>query len=110
MPLTINAAPPELAGTERRVEGSMTFDNSYVTGGEPFTARDLGLTSLKRIQFGTGVAGTTAYFVEWNRSVSAPTALAFQGDNANAAAGPATQVPNATNLSTLVVQFQAFGY
>lgn len=109
MPLTFNLQAPVVNGNVRVVRGTATFDNSYPTGGEPFTARDLGLTFIREVLPGTGRVGTTAYAVAWNRSTTAPTLQAYQGDNPNAAAAPFVEVPNTTNLATLVVPFEAIG-
>lgn len=110
MPLTFNLQAPVVNGNVRVVRGTATFDSSYPTGGEPFTARDLGLTFLREVLPGTGRAGSgAAYAVAWNRSVTAPTLQAYQGDNPNAAAAPLLEVPNTTNLATLVVPFEAIG-
>lgn len=111
MPLAFNVQPPVTTGNVRRVRGTATFDSSYPTGGEPFTAAQLGLTFLSELIPGTGRgASSTAYAVAWNRSTSAPTLMAYMGDNNNAADGPLIEVANTTDLSTLVVPFEAIGY
>jgi hypothetical protein len=111
MPLTITVDPPVTFGNTRRVRGVATFDNSYPTGGEPLTAQQLGLTFLRELVPTTGRLGTgSAYAVAWNRSTSAPTIQAFYGDNNNAADGPLIEAPATTDLSTLVVPFEAIGY
>lgn len=112
MALTITVDPPQMVGTQRCVRGTVTFDASYPTGGEAFTAAQLGLTSVRRVRFYPGQAGTgtDSYVPVWNQSTSAPKVLAFMGDNNNASDGPLIEVANTTDLSTLVVPFDAFGY
>ncbi len=102
--------PNEFVGTKRVVSGTLTFDNSYPTGGLSFAPGQVGLTTLLDLHVEAGVAGTTGYVAAWNRSTTAPTVLVFQGDNPNAAQAPLSQVPNATNLSTLTARFTATGY
>jgi hypothetical protein len=110
MAITFTLDRPELIGTHREVTGLATFDSSYPTGGEPFTAANVGLATLDTVKFEVGnTTATNAFLVMWNRSTSAPTARVFQGDNTNAAAAPAIEVPNATNLSALAVRFTAIG-
>lgn len=111
MALTISAQPPQLLGTERVVRATITFDASYPTGGEAFTAAQLGLTSLKDVQPYAGLgSSTTGYVPVWNRSVSSPLLLVLMGDNNNASDGPLIEVANTTDLSAFVCQIRAVGF
>lgn len=103
MPLAFSLDQMQTYGKRRHVSGQVTFDNSYLTNGEPFTAADLGLSMLEHVQ----VESSAGYVVNWNRSVTAPTLIAFQQ---SAATGALTEVPNTTNLSTVVCEFSASGY
>lgn len=111
MALTISANPPELVGRERVVRATITFDSSYPTGGEAFTAAQLGLTSLKNVYASAGLGSTTTGYVPaWNRSVSSPLLLVLMGDNNDASDGPLIEVANATDLSGFVCQVEAVGF
>lgn len=111
MALTIVANPPELIGRERSVKATVTFDSSYVTAGEPFTAAQFGLTSIKNVFAAPGLGSTTTGYVPvWNRSVSSPTLLALMGDNNNASDGPLIEVANTTDLSGFVCQVEVIGF
>lgn len=102
---------PQLVGTQKRVSGTITFDSSYVTGGEPLTLSSLGLYALTGfVGVNAASTATNQYIVGWDRSQTAPKLKVFQGDNTNAAAAPAIEVPNATNLSALVINYEATGY
>ena len=106
MALTFSIDDTQLVGNKRQKSGTVTFDSSYATGGETFTAADVGLSAITDVD----VADASGYNVFWNRSTTAPTLQVFQGDNTNAAAAPGIQVPNATNLSTLVARIRVTGY
>lgn len=105
MPLAFSTSPPQIAGTKRVVRGTVTFDSSYPTGGEAFTPASLGLTGLEQMFVQPGT-----YVVNWNRSAASPLLLAYMGDNNNASDGPLIEVANTTDLSALVLQFEAIGY
>lgn len=107
MALTFALDDRQLVGNKRQVSGTVTFDSSYVTGGEPFTAADLGLTAITNFEAQPSSVG---YVATWDRSTSAPKLIALYGDNNNAADGPLIEVPNATNIATSVHRFVATGY
>ena len=98
----------DLGGNLTGYIGTIALDSSYPTGGE---AIDLG--GNENIQYlsaqpdGTA-AGGAGYKPEFNRATQS--LLMFQGDNTNAAAAPAIQVPNATNLAGITaLPFFAIG-
>lgn len=103
MPLAFSLDPLQVDGKRRQVTGTVTFDNSYLTGGETFTARDFGLDLIEHVS----VESRAGYLISWNGSVSAPTLLAHQQ---SAATGALTQVPNATDLSAVSVDIMVIGY
>lgn len=103
MALTYAIAETYTSGGKRRVNGTATFDSSYVTAGEPFAPTAIGLVALTDLKVGPGQnAATTGLVPVWNRSTTAPTVrvLDFAG----------TEIANATSLATLVVPFEAIGY
>lgn len=96
----------QFVGNRRQIECTVTFDNSYATGGEPISLASLGLGFADKVDV---VNPGQGYLVRWDRSRTAPKLVVYQGDNANAAAAPGTQVPNATDLSTLVCGIRVTG-
>jgi hypothetical protein len=104
MPITVNSRGPRVPGAQvfRRV--TITLDSSYVTGGEPVTFGDLGISRLEAIIPNTRNAG---YLATWDGSLTAPKIKMFQQ---SAATGALTEVPNATNLATVVVDLLVVGY
>lgn len=106
MALTISTHYPERIGRKKVVRGTMTFDSSYATGGLAFTPKDLGMVTVEEVR---AFPSSSGYVGVWNRSVTAPKMQAFYGDNNNAADGPLIEVPAATNISTVTVQFEAIG-
>ena len=126
-------------GNRRAVDGTITFDSSYATGGESLTAANIGLGTIDHIQFNQGEDG---YVFEWDKTNNTVIVYSPQlevassgaiGSNMeiglSADAGTATleggtgvtgarsvqagatlgQVTAATNLSAVVVEFHAVG-
>lgn len=99
MALTIRKDPDaiKLPGlTVRSYE--IDFDNSYPTGGEAWD-----LSADFSVIKGAVLESEDGYVFKLT-SKDAPasaTVIAYQGDNANAAAGPLVQVANATDLSAV---------
>lgn len=111
MALTVTTNKPILSGSVRQVSGTITFDSSYATGGEALPLSSLGMYALVEFEAqNASSSATNAYVVSWDRSQTSPKLKAFQGDNANAAAAPLIEVPNTTNLASLVCTFTATGY
>ena len=52
MPLTITITEHMVEGNKRKTRGTMAWDNSYPTGGEAFTARQLGLSVVDTLLVG----------------------------------------------------------
>lgn len=102
---------PRLTGNRKIVTGTITFDNSYPTGGEALTLKALGLDVVENINVTNVFASsTTTYVVAWNKSTTSPLLQVFYGDNNNASDGPLIEVPNATDLSATVVRYEATGW
>lgn len=93
---------PDVPGNRKEVFGTITFDSSYVTGGEPFVPAEFGLSRLDWLQ----VAGATGYLAVWDGSVTAPKILLYRQ---TAATGALVEVPNTTNVSTVTARFVAVG-
>ena len=93
---------------ERGVPGDMqyrvfeiTFDDSYVTSGEPMAAADIGFSKIEFITFAGGDSGYVFDYDFTNSKVivyrAAGSAAALQ------------QVPNTTDLSAVITRAMAWG-
>lgn len=81
------------------------FDSSYPTGGEALSAADMGLRKAELVVANPKNGYTFSYDYANGKL------LAYQGDNANAAAAPSVQVANTTDLSAVTnVRVLAIGY
>lgn len=104
MSLTNTNAVGTLPGAGTLVAGTLTFDNSYVTGGMPVTPTILGYPTVGSSVVWMlaaavrGVAGTVCYSVRYD--ATAKTLMAF-----NTTAG--AQTANATDCSALIVDYIA---
>lgn len=104
MALTNTNAVGTLPGAGTLVAGTLTFDNSYVTGGMPVTPTILGYPTVGSAVVwmlatgNRGVAGTVCYSVRYNAATAK--LMVF-----NLTAGAETA--NATDCSALVVEYLA---
>lgn len=103
MAITAVKVADEVPGAARLITGSITFDASYTTGGMAVTPTILGYTGGSTVVWLVatgvrGVAGTVCTSVQFDATNQK--LLVF-----NLTAG--AQTANATNLSTLVVDFLA---
>lgn len=100
---TLSGLVPTKVGMLVR-EGTLAFDNSYPTNGEPLVAADLGLDSIDVL-----IAGPyLGRFFEFDYAANKLKVLI--GDWNNAADGPLIDTANAADLSALVaVPFFAIG-
>lgn len=101
---TITGVKPNVAGARRQVTRTITFDNSYPTGGEAVAASVFG---LKRIQLARAhiVSGFAAGFAHVDPLRQTDGSLLLR---LRAAAG--TEVANATDASTVVAEVTVEGY
>lgn len=90
-------------GRGTQVIGSLTFDASYPTGGEPLTPAELGLRRVDVVLF----EQAAGYSFQYDRS--AQTVIVRHGDDNDTSDGPEVEVPNASNLASVTVRFVAFG-
>lgn len=107
MALTYTVDNTQLVGTKRMTQGTITYDSSYATGGETVDPHALGLQMLTDLRISPSTGG---YIGVWDRSTTAPKLMAFYGDNNNASDGPLIEVPSTTDLSAVVVRYEAWGY
>lgn len=77
---------------------TVTFDNSYPTGGEPLTAANLGLNALVGVDLlGVTLKTWDCYYLTTGYLVAR-------------VLGTGAEVANAVDLTTLVAEVLAFGY
>ncbi len=101
----VSGIKPNFVGNRKQVTRRVTFDDSYVTGGEPLAASAF---SLKRITRAVGVvlvSGFAAGFAHVDPLVQTDGSLLLR---LRAAAG--TQVASEANASTVVADVTVEGY
>lgn len=96
MALTIAPVRTFVIGDHRAVIADVTFDSSYVTGGESLTQTDLGLT--RTLSFVSATVATTGHTCPYDYTNSK--LLAFNGT---------TQIANTTDLSAVTTRVFAVG-
>jgi len=104
MPLTISNEEQQSFGTLRGVTANVTFDASYLTGGESFLPKDIGLGEFKSVIINQAEDG---YIIHWD-SV-AQTLQAYYADYDAVADGALIEVANAVDLSAVIVEVVAIG-
>lgn len=91
--VTFDKTAEQCSGSTRTTYGSLSMDSLYPSNGEPFTARQFGLTHLYQL----AVYPSKGYVFE-------PVGLklkAYWGDWNAVADGPLVEVPNNTDLSAV---------
>lgn len=102
MAATFSRLLNSVAGNRRHTVTAVTFDSSYLTGGESVTANQLGLTKLDSVE----VQPTVGYVGEYITSTST---LLARWTGATTAAVLA-EVSSTTDLSAVVFNVDAWGY
>lgn len=80
---------------QRISQVTVTFDNSYTTNGKSFTASDAGMSQIDFILF----SGGSGYTFEWDSA----------NNKIKVYSTAATEVTNATDLSSVSVDLMVFG-
>ena len=97
MPLTITVVSRHQVADYDVVKGTIAFSSSYPTGGESYSsAAKFGLSRITRLKV-FPVQGYTFEHDATNKKIKAYT-------------GGGSEVVNATDLSSVVAQFEAEGY
>ena len=88
--------------------GTVTFDSSYVTAGEPVVASDFGLTTILAVFCGSASAeaGTVGGVVRYDKTNSK--LQVFETGTGDTA--PLAEVTSADNLSTYIVDVLVIGH
>lgn len=87
----------------------VTFDSSYVTGGESLVPEDVGLTHFDAVLPGTGFDTTNSLAVVVAYDYVDETLVAF-GDNAAVGLGEFTQIASTDNLSAVTSRVVFIGH
>lgn len=99
MPITATITDHWVEGNKRKTRGTLAFDDSYPTGGEAFTARLFGLSTVEGLQIMPRGGMILEVFYAAKLIVAKV-----------ASVGGTTEVPNATDLSTFTaVPWEASG-
>jgi hypothetical protein len=89
--------------TEKVIHGTFTFSNSYATGGETLDINkhfNGGIHGIRRVIFGSFPVTATVASVRYDKNTGKVKAFVAAG----------TEIAAATNLSTVTVEFCAFGF
>lgn len=102
MAVTISNLDFSVAGDKRRTIGTVTFDNSYNTGGETITPQQIGLGTILFMDVSAPVSATpTTRMCSFNNATNA--FVVFTSSDGN-------QVAGGVDLSTFSAQFEAIGW
>lgn len=105
MALTVTISTKSVMGNRRYHTGTLDFDSSYPTGGEPITVANVGFISEINDMTFAALGAALGYDVKFDRVNSK--VMVFRTDQVD---DPAEEVPDTTNLSTLTgVQWTAIG-
>lgn len=102
MTATFSVTSRNITGTRRTHVVTMTFDDSYPTGGESYTAADLGLGRVEGVAVATGAGGYVAQVDSVNSKVELY--------EAGADGGPLDEFANAGDASAITVGLIATGF
>ena len=103
MALTVSVLDDNVVGARRRKVLSVTFDDSYPTGGESLTPADAGLVSFTHVS-AEPADGYVFEFDHTNEKV-----IAYWVDTTTDGA-PMAQVANTTDLATVVSRVVVEGF
>lgn len=82
----------------------VTFDDSYVTGGEPLTPAQMGLSVIHAVI----PANNGGYAFEYDKA--AKKLKAYYGNNAGSVDGPLVQVASLADLDAVTATLLVIGY
>ena len=104
MGLSIKSIKKLKGGNFYQQVSEITFDNSYPTGGESLTPRELGLNVIDFMEI-ESVGGYMFQYDHANQKIKV-----FTPTTGGASASAAEEVANATDLHTLVTRIKATGW
>lgn len=85
---------------------TVTFDDSYPTGGEAFAPADVGLAEFTQILISEDASG---YVVQYDYTAEKLVAYGVQQDADGATSDPLDEVDDETDLSAVVVRITCIG-
>lgn len=100
--MTFNIERSQAAAALKFVFGTVTLDSSYPTNGEPVTPADFGLERLWDLHI-----QARGYVAVWDGAGATTSKVLLYRQTA--ATSALIEVPNATDLSTVVGRFTAIG-
>ena len=103
MALSLSDAIPTVRGVEKVWSGTVTFDDSYPTGGESFTQSNLGFVAFNRVE----VNPTAGYVFEYDAANEK--IIAYWVDTTTDGA-PMAEVTDEEDLSAVVANVTVYGY
>lgn len=103
MAVTYSTPSHMTSGGKRGTFGTITLDASYPTGGEAVAARGVGLGTIEDLT----PSGDDGYIPRWDAANSK--IVMYYADYDAVADGALIQVADATDLSTVVLRYQAVG-
>lgn len=103
MAISVAQVFKNIAGRKRQTVTLVTMDSSYPTGGEAITANQLGLTTIDAAICQTNT-GHIAQYDKTNAKI-----LLYYADYDATGDGALIQVPDTTNVATVVVTVVAWG-
>jgi hypothetical protein len=98
MVITHNKTLEQVSGSERTTRGTLAF-GTYPTNGEPFTARQVGLSRV----FSVHIYPSKGFLFE--PDLAASKLKAFYADYDATSDGPLIEVPNNTDLAALTAVY-----
>ena len=104
----VNAIADDIWGRHKVRIVDVTFDSSYPTGGESFTAANVGLAELHMV-LSIPKAATTNHVVQYDYTNSKLKVLGVEQDADGATVEPLDEETNTADLSTLVVRVLCIG-
>lgn len=111
MALTLSRVTATVIGNKKMRTYDVTFDSSYVTGGESLTASDLGLKKVEQVLTDAGAknsAGTQSVPVRYDYTNGK--LQAYRYDGASAGKANLEEVANTVDLSAFTVRLTAIGF
>lgn len=107
MAITLSAMTRAKSGDEFKVRATATFDSSYATGGEQFTAAALGLAYITEV----AVSKSLGYTYDAVIATGGATCklLAYWDDGNAASDGALVQVTSATDMSAVAPTITVYG-
>ena len=102
MALTVTVTDEQVTGQQRKVSGTIDFDDSYLSGGESLTPAMLGLTTLDKIV-------VTPFLGFVFDHTAADNLLHAYWVDTTVDGAPLAEVPSMTNMDDIVPSFTAWG-